>query len=119
MPPHQFRTRNDLTKPQRTRSNRNENPARSMIIFVILPLITVWLQVRVLPGPPVNQWLTRTSFHSPMCTAPETLPFVGHCFTSTPVNLPPCAICGHGFSLLIVGSATLSHKSAEQHPALR
>src|SRR5215831_4989753 len=76
MPPHQFRTRNDLTKPQRTRSNRNENPAKSMIVFVVLPLITVWLQVRVLPGPPANQSLSRFSFHPSWVTAPEMPRFV-------------------------------------------
>jgi len=25
----------------------------------LLPLITVWLQVRVLPGPPMNQWFIK------------------------------------------------------------
>jgi hypothetical protein len=49
---HQFRTRNDLIKTQRTRSNSNENAAKSTKLIHILPLITVWLQVRVLPGPP-------------------------------------------------------------------
>jgi hypothetical protein len=29
------------------------------------PLITVWLQVRVPPGPPVNQWLNRCYFIAP------------------------------------------------------
>jgi hypothetical protein len=50
--PHQFRTRNDVTKTQQMRSNRNENAVKSTKSIDILPLITVWLQVRVLPGPP-------------------------------------------------------------------
>jgi len=50
--PLQFRTRNDLTEAQRTRSNRGENALKSTKLIDILPLITVWLQVRVLPGPP-------------------------------------------------------------------
>ena len=51
--PHQFRTRNDLTKTKRTRSNSRESIGKSTKLTVILPLITVWLQVRVLPGPPI------------------------------------------------------------------
>jgi hypothetical protein len=50
--PHQFRTRNDLFKTRRTQSNLNENAAKSTIASFIPSLITVWLQVRVLPGPP-------------------------------------------------------------------
>jgi hypothetical protein len=50
--PHQFRTRNDLIKAQRTRTKSNENTAKSTKLIDILPLITVWLQVRVLPGQP-------------------------------------------------------------------
>jgi hypothetical protein len=50
--PHQFRTRNDLIKTQRTRSNAHETAVKSTKLIDILPLITVWLQVRVLPGPP-------------------------------------------------------------------
>ena len=49
--PHPFRTRNDLAEPQQTRSKSNENTAKSTKLVDILPLITVWLQVRVLPGP--------------------------------------------------------------------
>jgi K+ potassium transporter len=51
--PHQFRTRNGLIKSQRTGSIRNENAGKSTNLTFILPLITVWLQVRVLPGSPV------------------------------------------------------------------
>jgi hypothetical protein len=47
--PHQFRTRNAPTKAQRTRSNSNEKTAKSTNLIDILPLITVWLQVRALP----------------------------------------------------------------------
>ena len=50
--PHQFRTRKDAAKPQRTRSIPHENAVESTKATFILPLITVWLQVRVLPGPP-------------------------------------------------------------------
>jgi hypothetical protein len=50
--PHQFRTRNNPNKPKRTRSKSNENQVKSTKLIDILPLITVWLQVRVLPGPP-------------------------------------------------------------------
>lgn len=50
--PHQFRTKNDLIKPQQTRSKSNGNPAKSTNLIDIRPLITVWLHVRVLPGPP-------------------------------------------------------------------
>jgi hypothetical protein len=37
-----------------------QNAAKSTKLIDILPLITVWLQVRVLPGPPLNQSLVRT-----------------------------------------------------------
>jgi hypothetical protein len=50
--PHQFRTRNGFAKPRQTRSGADENAAKSTKLIDILPLITVWLQVRVLPGPP-------------------------------------------------------------------
>jgi hypothetical protein len=49
--PHQFCTRNAPTKAQRTRSNSNEKTAKSTNLIDILPLITVWLQVRVLSEP--------------------------------------------------------------------
>jgi hypothetical protein len=52
MTPHQFRARNNLIRTQRTRSKSNKNAAKSTKLIDILPLITVWLQVRVLPGPP-------------------------------------------------------------------
>jgi hypothetical protein len=51
--PHQFRTRNGLIKTQRMRSNANENAGKSTNVYFIPPLITVWLQVLVLPGPPM------------------------------------------------------------------
>ncbi len=47
-----FRTRNNLAKVQRTRTESNESAVKSTKLVDILPLITVWLQVRVLPGPP-------------------------------------------------------------------
>jgi hypothetical protein len=49
--PHLFRTRNDLDEAQRTRSKSNENTAKSTKLIDILPLITVWLKVRVLSEP--------------------------------------------------------------------
>jgi hypothetical protein len=49
-PLHQFRTRNDLANMQRAPSNANEPEAKSTNLIDILPLITVWLQVRVMPG---------------------------------------------------------------------
>src|SRR5262245_18105227 len=67
--PHQFRTRNDFNKAQRTRSKPNENTAKSTKLSDAPPLITVWLQVRVLPGPPVNQWLS--CFHFTACWPPH------------------------------------------------
>src|SRR5262245_4236907 len=47
--PHQSRTRNDRAEIRRTRSNRSENVAKSTKLKDVPPLITVWLQVRVLP----------------------------------------------------------------------
>ena len=49
--PHQFRTRNDLVEAQRIRTAGIEKEGKSTKSAIILPLITVWLQVRVLPGP--------------------------------------------------------------------
>jgi len=46
--------RNDLAKTQRTRSNSNESTANSTNPTVFPSLITVWSQVRILPGPPVK-----------------------------------------------------------------
>jgi hypothetical protein len=53
--PHQFRTRNDLAKTQRTRLNSDENTAKSTKRIVILPLITVWLQVERVPNRQLDQ----------------------------------------------------------------
>jgi len=50
--PLQFRTRNGLTETRRTQTNPTGNPVKSTKAIDSLPLITVWLQVRVLPGPP-------------------------------------------------------------------
>jgi hypothetical protein len=58
--PHQFRTKNDLIKPQQTRSKSNGNPAKSTNLIDIRPLITVWLHVRVLPGPPRKRSICRS-----------------------------------------------------------
>jgi hypothetical protein len=43
---------NDLSEPQQTRSNADETRAKSTKLIDSPSLITVWLQVRVLPGPP-------------------------------------------------------------------
>jgi hypothetical protein len=44
--------KNNLNKVQQTRPKSNENTEKSMNPTDILPLITVWLQARVLPGLP-------------------------------------------------------------------
>ena len=49
--PHQFRTRNSAIESPRMRLNPNENAAKSTKAIDILPLITVWLQVRLLSEP--------------------------------------------------------------------
>jgi hypothetical protein len=61
--PHQLRSRNDLIKTQRTRSDAVENAAKSTKPTVILPLITVWLQVRVLSEPTTES----IAGQSPVC----------------------------------------------------
>jgi hypothetical protein len=61
MTPHQFRTRNNLIRTQRTRSKSNKNAAKSTKPIDIQPHITVWLQVRVLPGPPEINGLVRVA----------------------------------------------------------
>jgi len=48
--PHQFGTRNDLIKRNEREQSRTKNAAKSTKLLDILPLITVWLQIRVLPG---------------------------------------------------------------------
>jgi hypothetical protein len=52
--PHQFRTRNNLSRTQRKRSKSNKTAAKSTKRIDILPLITVWLQVRALRGAPIT-----------------------------------------------------------------
>src|SRR5258707_2493975 len=52
--PHQFRTRNDRSETQQTRSNASNLQEDQRQQFLPPPLITVWLEVRVLPGPPVS-----------------------------------------------------------------
>src|SRR5215213_1376014 len=49
-------------RAQRTRLKSIENTAQSTKPIGILPLITVWLQVRILPGSPINQSLIGFSF---------------------------------------------------------
>jgi hypothetical protein len=44
-----FAPENDANRTQRTRSKHIENSAKSTDAIDLLPLITVWLQVRVLP----------------------------------------------------------------------
>jgi hypothetical protein len=73
--PHQLRSRNDLIKTQRTRSDAVENAAKSTKPTVILPLITVWLQVRVLSEPTTES----IAGQSPVC---------GHGGLSPQVSVP-------------------------------
>jgi hypothetical protein len=47
------RARNGVNELQRKQSDTNKREGKSTKLVDILPLITVWLQVRVLPGPPV------------------------------------------------------------------
>jgi hypothetical protein len=55
--PHLFRTRNELIKAQRTRSNEDEIAAKSTkLIDILLPLRTVWSQV--------GSWQTTDEFNS-------------------------------------------------------
>src|SRR6202011_2030378 len=68
---HQFRTRNDHIKAQRTRTRPNENAAKSTNLIDMLPLITVWLQVRVLPGPPKPNSRMRTNAVPRVSPAPK------------------------------------------------
>src|SRR3569832_1201873 len=56
---HQFRSRNNLNETKGTRTSVDENSSKSTMLTVNPSLITVWLQVRVLPGPPVHQQLER------------------------------------------------------------
>jgi hypothetical protein len=46
-----FRTRNDLSGTERRRSIFNENKNKSTKPAFVLPLVTIWLQIRVLAGP--------------------------------------------------------------------
>jgi hypothetical protein len=52
--PHQFRTRKNANKTRQLPSELKENYTKSTKPTNIPPLITVWLQVRVLPGPPTG-----------------------------------------------------------------
>jgi hypothetical protein len=70
-------------------SNAIENAAKSTKLIDIPPLITVWLQVRVLPGPPANQWLSCVSFHGLSVTAPEMHRFVAPSDASAVLKLLP------------------------------
>ena len=111
--PHQFRTRNNLIETQRTRSRSNKSTVKSTKLIDILPLITVWLQVRVLPGPPrfalrasrgTAAWRSkgrsvsgvagaqrkrRRTGRRERVTAPEPICFVSNRSLITPVNLSP------------------------------
>jgi hypothetical protein len=102
---HQFRARNGLIKTQRTRSNSNENVAKSTKLTDILPLITVWLQVRVLPGPPKKSDAYQIQFR---VTTPATPPFVAHGHTSAACKLTLDVRFDHGLSFSIVHPAVLS-----------
>jgi hypothetical protein len=71
-----------VNETQRTRTKSNKNEGISTDLIDILPLITVWLQVRVLPGPPVNQTLVDFQFAGRGVTAPGTPHFVARCHAS-------------------------------------
>jgi hypothetical protein len=46
----------ETTSPRRNERDRTQtNRSKSTKRIDMLPFITVWLQIRVLPGPPVNQ----------------------------------------------------------------
>ena len=70
--PHQFRTRNELNKGQQTRTKTNKIQGKSTNLIDILSLITVWLQVRLLPGPPTKSVGYQQLFRRSGITAPET-----------------------------------------------
>ena len=97
-PPHQSRTRNNLNEPPQTRSNSNETAAKSTTPIDSPPLITVWLQVRVLPGPPVIQIVAITPLPR-RATAPETPRFVADCRSSVPSQLMFLVRSNHGLSV--------------------
>jgi hypothetical protein len=83
--PHQFRTRNALDGTQRTRSQSNKTAGKSTNPIDIPPLITVWLQVQVLPGPPA---FARSASYG------SAIPFIAKAATPKPFGrrraaLPP------------------------------
>ena len=112
--PHQFRTRNDLTESRRTRSIRNENAGKPTKLIVILPLITVWLQVRVLPGPPVISAGYQILVLSSPDHAPETRTFVTCLYSSVADNVTLLVRSDHGVCFSIVDSVVSSHETAKQ-----
>jgi hypothetical protein len=59
---------------EQARLNSNENAARSTKLIAILPLITVWLQVRVLLGPLRISISCLLSAALSATSAPETAP---------------------------------------------
>jgi hypothetical protein len=71
------------------RSKADKNIAKSTNLLDIPSLITVWLQVRVLPGPPANQWLSCVSFHGLSVTVPEMHRFVAPSDASAVLKLLP------------------------------
>jgi hypothetical protein len=113
--PHQFRARNHLAKTQRARSTSDENAGKSLKLTFTLPLITVWLQVRVLPGPPMKSIAYQVFFRRPVepphqkCLARRSLADGNRMFHIR---------SGYDFSFFIVDLAALSHEKAKQHPVL-
>ena len=107
--PHQFRTRNDVAETRQTRSNSNEVAAKSANPTIILALITVWLQVRVLPSPPNKSVPYQILFQVTPLETPylrQTLSRLGR--TQTSAALP----VRRGLPLSIVDSAGSSHETA-------
>ena len=62
-PPHQFRTRNDANETQRAQTKSNKTAGKSTKLIDSLPLITVWLQVRVQSEPTAKSIVGQ----SPVC----------------------------------------------------
>ncbi len=94
--PGQQWDRTVLHKTEKGRLNSVENPGKPILFHADASLITVWLQVRVLPGPPINQRLTFVEFFHASIVRPDGgLNSPGN--TNRPASARPsgrCARCG-------------------------
>jgi hypothetical protein len=86
--PPQLRLRNEVKRIKRTSSKFNKNERLRRRRRGFQALITVWLQVRVLPGPPRNSITYRIFIFGSGVTAPETPHFVARCHASAVRKLP-------------------------------